>query len=173
MVRRPVWLVIKHTSGTYDQNFITVHTVASLLMQDALSYERAGLSSTIAADASYSPVEVPWDSVTIFYTLRFETSLFFAPSSRRATVKVFDPDSTLNCSTLHSVFFTAVPICACTFLRQSFANRVENSFSKVPVYTLKGKIRLRFARKVCLCISCRVNAFTIVTQTKMHTPLLL
>jgi hypothetical protein len=65
-------------------------------MWGALSDERTGLSFIIAA--GYPPAQSfsgpsPVGLVTIFYCLRFETSLFIA-STRRATVEVFDPAST-------------------------------------------------------------------------------
>jgi hypothetical protein len=63
-VSRPVCLGIKHPSGAYDQIFISVLTVASLLMWGALSDKRTGLSFTIAADPrqrSHYRVRVPWD----------------------------------------------------------------------------------------------------------------
>jgi hypothetical protein len=48
-VSRPVCLGIKHPSRASDQIFISVRTVAALLMWGALSDERTGLSFTIAA----------------------------------------------------------------------------------------------------------------------------
>jgi hypothetical protein len=60
-VSRPVCLAINHPSGAYDQIFMTV---AGLLMWDALSDERTGLSFAIAADprqGSHSRVRVPWE----------------------------------------------------------------------------------------------------------------
>jgi hypothetical protein len=56
-------------------------TVAGLLMWDALSDERTDLSFTIAAgprQLNHSRVRVPWELVTIFYCLTFETVLFVA-----------------------------------------------------------------------------------------------
>jgi hypothetical protein len=47
-VSRPVCLGIKHPSGAYDQIFITVLTVAGLLMWGVLSDERTGLLFAIA-----------------------------------------------------------------------------------------------------------------------------
>jgi hypothetical protein len=79
-VSRPVCLGIKHPSGAYDQIFITVWPV-DLLMWCALSDERTGLPFTVAAGScqcSHFRVRVPWGLVTIFYCLRFETSLFVA-----------------------------------------------------------------------------------------------
>jgi hypothetical protein len=59
---RPVCLGIKHPSRAYEQIFITVRQLACLLMWDALSDERTGLSFTIAAgpcQRSHFRVRVP------------------------------------------------------------------------------------------------------------------
>jgi hypothetical protein len=56
-------------------------TVAGLIMLGALSDERTGLSFTIAAgphQRSHSRGLSPSGLMTIFYCLRFETSLFVA-----------------------------------------------------------------------------------------------
>jgi hypothetical protein len=65
MLRRTIsradCLIIKHSSGAYDQIFITVRQ----LMWDALSDERTGLPFRIAADPrqrSHSRLRVPWYS---------------------------------------------------------------------------------------------------------------
>jgi hypothetical protein len=76
-VSRPVCLGIKHPSGTNGQIFITVRQLR-VYWWGAPSYERTGLSFTIAAgprQRSHSRARVPWDSRP-FYCLRFETSLF-------------------------------------------------------------------------------------------------
>jgi hypothetical protein len=63
-------------------------------MWSALSDERMGLSFTIAdgpRTAQSFSGQSPVGLTTIFYCLRFKTSLFVAPTTRRATVEVFDP----------------------------------------------------------------------------------
>jgi hypothetical protein len=56
-VSRPVCLGIKHPYGAYDQIFITVKTVAGLLMWGALSAERtaAGLRTVLLVTSRYNP----------------------------------------------------------------------------------------------------------------------
>jgi hypothetical protein len=64
-VARPVCLGIKRPPGDYVQIFITVKTVAGLLIWGALSDERSSLSFTLAAgprQRSHSWVRVPRDS---------------------------------------------------------------------------------------------------------------
>jgi hypothetical protein len=95
-VSRPVSLGIKHPSGAYDQIFYC-QTVAGLLMWDALSDERTGLSFTIAAGPSqrnHSRVRVPWDSRPYFAISDSRLPFSSPPTTRRATVEVFDPAST-------------------------------------------------------------------------------
>jgi hypothetical protein len=80
-VSRSVCLGIKHTSGAHNQIFIS-QTVAGLLMWGALSNERTGQSFTTAAgprqrSQSFSG-PIPVRLATIFYYLRFQTSLFVA-----------------------------------------------------------------------------------------------
>jgi hypothetical protein len=92
-VGRPVCLGIKHPYGACDQIFIS-QTIAGLLMWGALSDERTGLSFTIAAgprQPSHSRVLVPWDSRS-YFTVSDSRLLFSSPpTTRRATVEVFDP----------------------------------------------------------------------------------
>jgi hypothetical protein len=79
-VSRPGCLILNHTSGAYYQIFITVGQLRFLLMWSALSDERTGLSFTVAAGPhqhSFSGPS-PLGLATIFYCLRFETSLFIA-----------------------------------------------------------------------------------------------
>jgi hypothetical protein len=72
-------------------------TVAGLLMWGALSDERTGLSFTIAAgprQRSHSRVRVPWDSRPYFTVSDTRLPFSSPPTTRRATVEVFDPAST-------------------------------------------------------------------------------
>jgi hypothetical protein len=64
-VSLPICLGVKHLYEAYDQIFIAVKTVASLLIWGALSDERTGLPFTIAAgprQRSHSWVRFPRDS---------------------------------------------------------------------------------------------------------------
>jgi hypothetical protein len=85
-VSRPVCLGIKHPSGAYDRIFITYfQSVAGLLMWDALSGEKMGLSVTTAADPrqrSHSRVRVPWDSWSNWLTSNL--ALVISTSARTA-----------------------------------------------------------------------------------------
>jgi hypothetical protein len=96
-VRRPVCLGIDHPSRAYDQIFITVKTVAGLLIWGALSDGRTDLSFTIAAGPhhrSHSRVRFPWDSRP-YFTVSDSRLPFSSPlTSRRVTVEVFDLAST-------------------------------------------------------------------------------
>jgi hypothetical protein len=72
-------------------------TVAGLLMWGALSDERTGLSFTIAAGYrkhGHSRVRVPWDSWPYFTASDSRLPFSSPPTTRRATVEVFDPAST-------------------------------------------------------------------------------
>jgi hypothetical protein len=95
-VSRPVCLGIKHPSGAYDQIFITCVTVTVLFLWGAFSDERSGLSFVccwpLPAQSFSGPS--PLGLQTIFYCLRFETSISSPPMTRRVTVEVFDPAST-------------------------------------------------------------------------------
>jgi hypothetical protein len=95
-VSRPICLGIKHQSGAYDNIFITVKTVAGLLMWGALSDDRTGLSFTIAAGPSQRSHSGPRPVglATIFYCLRFETSLFVASYDSQGYGGGIDPAST-------------------------------------------------------------------------------
>jgi hypothetical protein len=68
-----------------------------LLMWGALSDERTGLSFTIATDPrqrSHCRVRVPWDSRLYFTVSDSRLAFSSPPTTRRATVEVFDPAST-------------------------------------------------------------------------------
>jgi hypothetical protein len=78
-------------------NFYYSQAVEGLLIWDAVSDERTGLSFTIAAgprQRSHSWVGVPWD-LRPYFTLSDSSLLLSAPSTTLwATVEVFDPAST-------------------------------------------------------------------------------
>jgi hypothetical protein len=77
---RPFSLGIKHPSGAYYQIFITV-TQLRVCRYGALSLTRGWvcrLQLLLALPAQSSSGPSPMGLLTIFYSLRFETSLFFA-----------------------------------------------------------------------------------------------
>jgi hypothetical protein len=66
-------------------------------MRGALSDERTDLSFTIAAgllQRSHSRIRVPWDSRPYFTVSDSTLPFLLPPTTRRATVEVFDPAST-------------------------------------------------------------------------------
>jgi hypothetical protein len=78
-------------------DFYYCQTVAGLLMWGAVSDERTGLSFTIAAgprQRSHSRVRVPWDSRPHFSVSDSRLPFSSPPTTRRATVEVFDSMST-------------------------------------------------------------------------------
>jgi hypothetical protein len=84
-VSRPVCLGIKHPSGAYDQIFFRSEyrirlTVTVFIPWDALSDERTGLSFVCVAGPCQCSLSrpSPFGLATVFYCLRFETSLFVA-----------------------------------------------------------------------------------------------
>jgi hypothetical protein len=80
-------------------DFYYCQTVAGLLMWGALSDERTGLSFTIAAgprQRSHSRVRVPSDSRPYFTVSDSRLPFSSSPTTRRATVEVFDLASAQN-----------------------------------------------------------------------------
>jgi hypothetical protein len=78
-------------------DFYYHQTFASLLIWGALSDERTGLSFTISAGPrprSHSSVRVPWYSRPYFTVSGSRFPFSSPPTTRRATVEVFDPAST-------------------------------------------------------------------------------
>jgi hypothetical protein len=97
-VSRPVCLGTKHPFGAYDQIFITCVTVTVLFLWGALSDERSGVSSVYAAGScqrSLSRVRVPWDLRPCFTVSDLRLPFLSPPTTRRATVEVFDLASTV------------------------------------------------------------------------------
>jgi hypothetical protein len=95
-VSGPVYLGINHPSGAYDQIFITVGQLR-VCWCGALSDERTGLSFTIVTgprQRNHSRVRVPWNSRPYFTVSDSRLSFSLPPTTRRATVEVFEPAST-------------------------------------------------------------------------------
>jgi hypothetical protein len=91
--------------------FYNCQTVPGLLMSGALSNERTGLSFTVAAGArqrSHSRVRGPWDSRPCFSVSDSILPLSSPPTTRRATMEVFDPASTreMTVSSLHGPLYS-------------------------------------------------------------------
>jgi hypothetical protein len=98
-VSRPVCLGIKHPSGAYDQIFNTVRQLRVCWYGTPYLTKRTGLSFTIAAgpcQRSHCRVRVPWDSRPYFTVLDSRFPFLSPPTTRRVTVEVFDPASTLR-----------------------------------------------------------------------------
>jgi hypothetical protein len=108
-VSRPVYLGIKHPSENYGQIFITLRQlgVCNVELSLSLSDERTGLSFTIAAGArqrSHSRIRVQWDSWPYFTVSDSRRPFLSPPTTRRATVDVFDASSVRNSSVSHGSF---------------------------------------------------------------------
>jgi hypothetical protein len=95
-VSRPVCLGIKHPSGAYDQILITVRH-AGVLMWGVLSDEKTGLSFAIATgprQRSHSRDRSLGTRRPNFTVSDSRLPFSSPPTTRRATVEVFDPAST-------------------------------------------------------------------------------
>jgi hypothetical protein len=80
-------------------DFYYCQAVAGLLMGGDVSGERTGLSFIIATgprQRSHSWVRVPWDSRPYFTVSDLRLPFLSPPTTRRATVEVFDLASTIN-----------------------------------------------------------------------------
>jgi hypothetical protein len=77
-------------------DFCYCQTVAGLMTWGALSEKRTGLSFTIVScprQRSHFWVRVPWDSLPYFTVSDSRLPFSSPPTTRRATVEVFDPAS--------------------------------------------------------------------------------
>jgi hypothetical protein len=92
-------LLLSNDRWGLTTRFLLMSDSCRFFMWGALSDERTGLSFTIAAgtrQGTHSRVRVPWDSRP-HITLSDSRLLFSSPpTTRRATVEVFDPASTQN-----------------------------------------------------------------------------
>jgi hypothetical protein len=96
-------------------DFYYCQTVAGLLMWSALYDERMGLLFTNAAgprQRSHFQVRVPWDSRPYFAVSDSRLPFLSPPTTRRATVEVFDPASIWECLVLE--FTNALPFITAT-----------------------------------------------------------
>jgi hypothetical protein len=85
-------------SAAHDQIFITLWLLRSLFSWGALPDERTGLSFVYAAgprQRSHSRVRVPWDLRPYFIVSDSRLPFSSPPTTRRVTVEVFDPASTV------------------------------------------------------------------------------
>jgi hypothetical protein len=95
-VSRPVSLGIKHSSGAYDQIFITVRQLR-ISWCGSLSLTRGRvcyLQLLLTSQRIYFRTRVQWDSWPYFTVLASRPPFSSPPTTRRATVEVFDPTST-------------------------------------------------------------------------------
>jgi hypothetical protein len=83
---RPACLGIKHPPGAYDRIFIT-------LRQLRVCYGAFSIAAG-PRQVSHSRVRVPWDSRSYFTLSDSRLPFSSPPTTRRATVEVFDPAST-------------------------------------------------------------------------------
>jgi hypothetical protein len=105
-------------------DFYYCQIVAGSLVWCALSDERTGLSFTYAAGShqrSYCRVRVPWDSGPYFTVSDSRLPFLSPPTTRRATVGVFDPNSTRDSLLINSGKLSCYNVSA---------NRVGDTFSQ-------------------------------------------
>jgi hypothetical protein len=112
-VSRPVRLGIKHPSGAYNKICITVWQLQVCWCGGAVSDERTGLSFTIAAGPRQrSPfrVRLSRDSWPYFSVSDSRLPFSSPPTTRRATVEVFDPRLHTGVSQRRTIFFLSSSI---------------------------------------------------------------
>jgi hypothetical protein len=93
-------------------DFYCCQTVAGLLMWSDLSDERTGLPFTITTgpqQRSHSRVRVPWDPRPYFTVSDSSLSSLSPPTSRRATVEIFDPAPTRDINPCQNYYSYLMP----------------------------------------------------------------
>jgi hypothetical protein len=94
-VSSPIW-------GSWPDIYYCL-TITVLILWGALSDDRTVLSFSVASgprQRSHSRVRVPWDSWLYFTVSDSKLPFSSPPTTRRASVEVFDPASTRDCSEL-------------------------------------------------------------------------
>jgi hypothetical protein len=130
-------------------------------MWGALSDESTGLSFTIAASPrqhSHSRVRVPWDSRPYFTVSDWRLPFSMPPTTRKATMKVFDPTSTRgNSDCLYSL--EEDPQKTHSLPSNGYSNHIKNISSSIVLFTL---IRLLLAYSLP-----RECVFRVVVQQRV------
>jgi hypothetical protein len=160
LVSSPIW-------GSWPDIYCCV-TVTVLLLWDALSKERTGLSFVYAVgpcQRSLSWVRVPWYSRPYFTVSDLRFHFLSPPTTRRVTVEVFDPASTRVCSVL--LYSTVGPS------RRHLVQGFCFAFFDAPlasVFVAAGTTRSGFHLRGngLLCMRRHVNVFVIQTTMQEH-----